>query len=180
MTLIRTLALLALLFLPVGAALSGAASAGPPAAAALAGPLPRVVTSVDGLDIVLVLSGDDLFAFVDRAEDNAPASVGELTVEIGKTRWILQPVSNGLFEAAHVALAAGHWPLTVSLGLGGGTARIETAIDIVSAPASAPASHRWVWWLVAVVAALAGAGILYGERLARLASLQLTGMVGGR
>lgn len=150
-----------LLALFAGLMMLGVALGPAPAAAEPAGPeplKPRTSFTVGGLEMVLVLAKDRLYAFVDGVDDNVPAAVDRLSVESGQRHWDLAAVGPGLYRAAPFVLAPGHQPLTVDVAAGGSAMKVETVLDI-GAAAAAPAGPGgllgWLWWLVTAVAGVA-------------------------
>lgn len=165
-----------------GVMLAAALSSPACAATELTGPnapMPRASFTVGGLEMVMVLAKDRLYAFVDGVEDNAPANVDHLSVEIGKRHWAMNDVGPGLYMVAPFTLAPGHQPMTVEIAASQGESRVDTALDIAK-PAVAggiAGSSGWLWWAVVAAAGLALAGVLGGRRFGA-AFLRPTGGAG--
>lgn len=134
--------------------------------------LPRAVLQAGDLDVVLVLAGSRLFAFVDRADTNAPATVERLAVTAGRARWTLEESGPGLYRAANVMIGSGHIPLTVDLAAGAASGQYTAAIDVSETAPGRPAGHRsgWLWWAVALAAVATLAAVAGGRPARRIAA----------
>lgn len=132
-------------------------------------PKPRASFVVGGLEMVLVLARDRLYAFVDGLDDNAPASVDGLAVEAGSRQWDLVGAGPGLYVATPFVLPPGHQDLTVDVVTAEGETQVATALDIDRPVAAAGAGgggwSAWLWWLVTVSAVVALAAVLAGRRV---------------
>ena len=63
-------------------------------------PMPRTAIEIGGASVVLVASKDNLYAFVDRIDDNTPLADAQLTVDSADGRILpLSKATDGLFVA---------------------------------------------------------------------------------
>jgi len=132
-------------------------------------PKPRAAFVVGGLEMVLVLAKDRLYAFVDGLDDNAPASVDGLEVAAGTRKWDMVGAGPGLYVAAPFVLPPGHQDLTVDVVTAAGEKHVATALDIDRSVAVAGTGGggwlAWLWWLVTAAAIVALVAVLAGRRV---------------
>lgn len=163
-----SLAVLAVAWAAAGSCLAGSCLAGAATASEPVAAKPRASVTAQGLELVLVLARDRLYAFVDGIDDNAPRSVDRLTVASGSRRWEMTGVGPGLYVAVSFAPVPGRQPLTVEVAADGRSSEVETVLNVDPAAAAlaGAAGGGWSWWLLAAGAALALAAVLGGRRMA--------------
>jgi len=95
-------------------------------------PAPRTTLQIGGVTIVLIAASDHLYAFVDRAEDNAPVRKAELSIDsVDGTSLDVKQASEGLYVAPFNRTGHMHDAFMVSLESpeGTGDAQAEIAYD---------------------------------------------------
>ena len=125
--------------------------------------LPRTAVSVGDLEIVLVLKGDRMFAFVDDEKTNAPTGVERLTIENGPRRWELAATDAGVYSVSGVVLSPTIHSVFIEARTSAGVQRVETSFShmFTQAPAE-PASRGGSWKWVAGIGVLLAAGAAGG------------------
>src|SRR4051812_36875936 len=79
-------------------------------------PAPRTVLQIGGASVVLIAIGDQLYAFVDRIDDNAPLPGAELDIDSADgTSLDVKRASEGLFIAPFNRAGHMHDAFMVSL-----------------------------------------------------------------
>ena len=130
-------------------------------------PAPRTAVEIDGASVVLIAANNQLYAFVDRIDDNAPVADAELTVDLADgTSLALTKAAGGMFVAPFNRTGHMHDAFMVSLHSKQSNGDVPAEIgyddvpDAAASPVTAPIRTKLS---ISVVSAMIGA---FGAALA--------------
>jgi len=130
-------------------------------------PAPRVAIEIDGASVVLIAANNQLYAFVDRIEDNAPVADAELTVDLADgTSLPLSKAAGGMFVAPFNRTGHMHDAFMVSLHSKQSSGDVPAEIgydDLPEAPAAPVTGSFRTKLSISLVSAAIGA---FGAALA--------------
>ena len=138
------------------------------------GPSPRTTIEIGGASVVLVAANDQIYAFVDRLEDNAPIINSILSIDLADGPILkLARVSNGLFMAPFNHAGHMHDAFMVSLVSSDGTGDVAAEIaygDVL--PSEMPALRFDLGTIGAIALASGAIGAVMAGSAMRLASVR--------